>query len=283
MKKRILVLIDFSENSWTATRYAAYLAQTFNWTLQLLHSYSDSLKDKIDHHFEGVPPVSKKEKAEFGLNELGCQVQQEFTDLNYETICLPGKLTETVSNLLSQDQYSFVVMGAKGGSKIKLTLLGSNTVALIKSCPIGILAVPIKMPKFRLKNVGMLTNFKDSEFDLLEGIKDNLSLEFNLDLLHVTEGYKSAHQEDVAQVKRKSAIMFPLSHIDYVEKKAVYRLDYRMPIPSCIDYMVRSRSIDLLLVSYNQKSFFKQLFSRSLKKAIYQNLSVPTYFKRTAG
>ncbi|MGE8425329.1 MAG: hypothetical protein ACN6PI_21005, partial [Sphingobacterium siyangense] len=80
--------------------------------------------------------------------------------------------------------------------------------------------------------------------------------------------------------KQKLSTQFSFNKIDYVEKNAVNRLDYNMPIPRCIDYMVEIEAIDLLLVSYIPKSFFKSIFSRNLTKAIYRNLTVPTFFKR---
>jgi len=48
MNKTILVLTDFSENSWTAITYASYLAQEFNCRVQLLHTYSSTIKDNIN-------------------------------------------------------------------------------------------------------------------------------------------------------------------------------------------------------------------------------------------
>lgn len=168
-------------------------------------------------------------------------------------------------------------MGAKGKGMIQKAVLGSNTFALIKKSPIGVLAVPITFQKFRLQNIGLLSNFKASEYDLLDSFTLRVPEKFNLSLLHVTQKYISPKQEDIEQ---KLSAQLSFNKIDYVEKNAVNRLDYNMPIPRCIDYMVEIEAIDLLLVSYSPKSFFKSIFSRNLTKAIYRNLTVPTFFKR---
>jgi len=279
MNKTILVLTDFSENSWTAITYASYLAKEFNWRVQLLHTYSSTIKDNINIQFENPAFISQKERAESLLEEWRKRLDNAFPNLGCEMLCLPGDLIKTVLDLLPQQEYTFIVMGAKGKGMIKKAFLGSNTFALIKKSPIGVLAIPITFTKFQLLNVGLLSNFKESEYDLLGSFTSLLSTNFKLSLLHVTQKYISPKQEDVEEWKQKLSSKFSFYQIDYLEKNAVNRLDYNMPIPRCIEYMVEQGGIDLLLVSYSPKSFFKSLFSRNLTKAIYRNLAVPTFFK----
>ncbi len=280
MDKTILVLTDFSENSWTAIRYAANLAKKFNWTVELLHTYTIPIKDSVHAKMENMFLKPQKEEAESMLKDWQIRIDDEFPDLRCKTASLAGNLEKTVLNLLQEKEYHFIVMGAKGKGMIQKAVLGSNTFALIKKSPIGVLAVPITFQKFRLKNIGLLSNFKASEYDLLDSFTLRVPEKFNLSLLHVTQKYISPKQEDIEDWKQKLSAQFSFNKIDYVEKNAVNRLDYNMPIPRCIDYMVEIEAIDLLLVSYSPKSFFKSIFSRNLTKAIYRNLTVPTFFKR---
>ena len=279
MNKTILVLTDFSENSWTAINYAAHLAKKFNWKIQLLHTYTNTIKDSINTQLENTAFISQKEQAESMLVECRTRLDNAFPNLSCEMLCLPGGLIKIVLDLLKINEYTFIVMGAKGKGMIKKAFLGSNTFALIKKSPIGVLAVPITFTKFQLLNVGLLSNFKESESDLLGSITTQLSTNFKLSLLHVTQKYISPKQEDIEEWKQKLSSKFSFDQIAYLEKNAVNRLDYNMPIPRCIEYMVEIGGIDLLLVSYSPKSFFKSLFSRNLTKAIYRNLAVPTFFK----
>jgi nucleotide-binding universal stress UspA family protein len=279
MNKTILVLTDFSENSWTAITYASYLAREFNWTVQLLHTFTSIIKDNINLQLENTSFISPKEQGEDMLVEWRARLDNVFPNLRCEMLCLPGDLIKTVLDLLHQHEYSFIVMGAKGKGMIKKAFLGSNTFALIKKSPIGVLAVPITFTKFQLLNIGLLSNFKESEYDLLGSFTTRLPTNFKLTLLHVTQKYISPKQEDIEEWKKKLSSRFSLNEIDYLEKNAVNRLDYNMPIPRCIAYMVETGAIDFLLVSYSPKSFFKSMFSRNLTKAIYRNLAVPTFFK----
>ncbi len=213
------------------------------------------------------------------LKDWQIRIDDEFPDLRCKTVSLAGNLEKTVLNLLQEKEYHFIVMGAKGKGMIQKAVLGSNTFALIKKSPIGVLAVPITFQKFGLQNIALLSNFKASEYDLLDSFTLRVPEKFNLSLLHVTQKYISPKQEDIEDWKQKLSAQFSFNKIDYVEKNAVNRLDYNMPIPRCIDYMVEIEAIDLLLVSYSPKSFFKSIFSRNLTKAIYRNLTVPTFFK----
>ncbi len=281
MNKTILVLTDFSENSWTAITYAANLAKKFNWTVQLLHTYTITIKDSVSAKMELSALSAQRDEAERMVKDWQTRVHNEYQGISCETLCLSGDLESTVLNLLQEKEYSFIVMGAKGKGMIQKALLGSNTFALIKKSPIGVLAVPITFQKFKLENVGLLSNFKASEYELLNSFTARLPIKFNLSLLHVTQKYISPKQEDIENSKEELANKFSFNKIDYVEKNAVNRLDYNMPIPRCIDYMVEIESIDLLLASYHPKSFFRSIFSRNLTKAIYRNLTVPTFFLRS--
>ncbi|WP_172462471.1 universal stress protein [Sphingobacterium multivorum] len=93
------------------------------------------------------------------LKDWQIRIDDEFPDLRCKTVSLAGNLEKTVLNLLQEKEYHFIVMGAKGKGMIQKAVLGSNTFALIKKSPIGVLAVPITFQKFGLQNIALLSNF----------------------------------------------------------------------------------------------------------------------------
>lgn len=280
MKNAILVPTDFSDNAWAATAYAANLASKHNSRLHILHTYHEFSNARVGLQFTEEVRASMSETAAQNMEKLEVKLREQFPNLLFTSACMLGDLSQTILDLLRTEQYNFLVMGTKGAGRIKSATIGSNTFELIKKSPIGVLAVPETYTDFQLEKIGMLTNFKESEAQLLRSFTTRIQATLDLVLLHVTEKEASPATADVAFWKEQIAQRFPLNKIDYCEKNAVYRLDHHMPIPKCIDWMIEKMQVDLLLASYNRKSFFAQLFSRSLTKAIAHNLLIPTFFIR---
>lgn len=280
MKNAILVPTDFSDNAWRATLYAANLATKYNWRLHILHTYYEFSNARAGLKFTEEVRASMAETAAASMEKLEAGLREQFPNLVFTTACMLGDLSKTVLDVLHTDQYNFLIMGTKGAGRIKSATIGSNTFELIKKSPIGVLAVPETHQDFQLEKIGMLTNFKESEAQLLGSFTARIQATLDLVLLHVTEKEESPATADVEFWKEQIAQRFPVNTISYCEKNAVYRLDYNMPVPKCIDWMTEKMQVDLLLASYNRKSFFTQLLSRNLTKAIAHNLSVPTFFIR---
>lgn len=280
MKNAILVPTDFSDNALTATIYAAHLATKHNWRLHILHTYHEFSNARVGRQFTEEVRASMSETAAQNMEKLEATLREQFPDLLFTSACMLGDLSKTVLDLLRTEQYNFLVMGTKGAGRIKSATIGSNTFELIKKSPIGVLAVPESYTDFQLGKIGLLTNFKESESQLLRSFTARIQATLDLVLLHVTEKEESPATADVEFWKEQITQRFPINKVDYCEKNAVYRLDYHMSIPKCINWMIEKTQVDLLLVSYNRKSFFAQLFSRNLTKAIAHNLLIPTFFIR---
>ena len=281
MKNVILVPTDFSKNAWTATVYAAQLATKYNWKLHILHTYQEFSNTLAGIRFTEEIRASVLDTASQRMKQLETDLQARFPELVFTSACMLGDLSKTVLDLLRTDHYNFLIMGTKGAGRIKSATIGTNTFELIKKSPIGVLAVPEEYRDFKLEKIGILTNFKESEAQLLHSFIARIQATLNLSLLHVTEKEESPARSDIEFWKEQILQRFPVNNIEYCEKNAVYRLDYNMPVPKCIDWMIEKTGIDLLLVSYNRKSFFTQIFSRNLAQTIAHNVSIPTFFIRS--
>jgi len=281
MKNVILVPTDFSKNAWTATAYAANLATKHSWKLHILHTYQEFSNTRTGIRFTEEIRASVLDTALQRMKQLETDLQTKFPGLVVTSACMLGDLSKTVLDLLRTDHYNFLIMGTKGAGRIKSATIGSNTFELIKKSPIGVVAIPEEYHDFKLEKIGMLTNFKESEAQLLHSFTARIQATLNLTLLHVTEKEEAPAMSDIEFWKEQISQRFAVNNVDYCEKNAVYRLDYNMPIPKCIDWMIEKTAIDLLLVSYNRKSFFTKLFSRSLAQTIAHNVSLPTFFIRS--
>lgn len=279
MNNALLVPTDFSSNAKLALEYAMRLAERFNWSIHLFHTYFP-----VRNALAGADFIDELQEANLlrkqeNMALIEEEFKQRFPTVTLTTACIEGDLTKVTLALIEETPYRLLVMGTKGAGKIKGATIGSNTFDLIQHSSIGVLAIPETEHSFKLENLGILTNFKESEFALFRGFINRLNVPMNLILLHAFETKDLPAEADVDFWKSKFEHTL-LNEVNYSQEEVVRRLDYNSPVPRCIERMVKREDVDILLVSYNHKSFFKQLFSKNLTKSIALNPNVPTYFMR---
>jgi nucleotide-binding universal stress UspA family protein len=256
-----------------------HLSEKFNWSIHLVHTYTairNALAgaDFVDEVQEGS--LSRKQEQ---IQDLQAEISNKFPSVPLTTACIEGDLTRVILELIEENSYCLLVMGTKGAGKIKGATIGSNTFDLIQQSPIGVLAVPESHVGFKLQNLGVLTNFKESEFPLFRSFINRVNTPMRLVLLHTYESKEIPNDQDIQYWLSKFDHPL-LTDIAYTQEEIVRRLDYNSPAPRCIERMIAYEDIDVLLVSYNRKSFFRQLFAKSLTKSIALNPSIPSYFMR---
>ena len=281
MKNALLVPTDFSDNAWVATQYAVHLAMKFGWDIHLLHVYQTLRRGLAGTQFNEEVEAHASNRANENMELLEQRVKSISDTLSVTSACIEGDLCHIVLEIVEEGNTKFVVMGTKGASGFKHAALGSNTYEIIQKSPIGVLAVPDVYGQFRLDKVGLLTNFKDSEIQLLNAFSNRATTGLDVVMLHIEEANKRQEDESVQYWIDYVLRNTQMRSVSYRSSETIKRLDVRESIPEGIAELIQEERVDLLLVSYNRKSFFKQLFSKSLTKAIAHNLVVPAYFKHT--
>lgn len=280
MKNAILVPTDFSDNALVATRYAVNLASKFGWDIHLLHVYQTLRRALAGKEFNQEVEAHAAQKAADNMEVLEQQVKSMSEQLHVTSACIEGDLGHVVLGIIEEGNVKFIIMGTKGASGFKHAALGSNTYEIIQKSPIGVLAVPEVCEDFRLDKIGLLTNFKESEVQLLQAFISRATTGLDVVMMHIEEANKKQEEQSIRYWVDRVQYATQVRSITYRSSETIKRLDVRASIPQGINALIEEENVDLLLVSYNRKSFFKQLFSKSLTKAIAHNLAVPAYFKR---
>ncbi|MGO1597495.1 MAG: universal stress protein [Sphingobacterium sp.] len=281
MQHAILIPTDFSENAWVATQYGAQLAEKYNWSVHLLHVYQNFGGLLATPEFNESIQEHQSSNAEAELAKRTEQLVNEFPGLSVTSACIEGGLSDTIIQLAEDNPIQFIVMGTKGASGIAGELIGSNTFELIQKSPIGVIAIPAEHKGFSLKKLGLLTNFKDDEIHLLDTFISRTNSSLELSLLHVWEGGEHPRESDIAFWASKLSQTTGVQSIDFYESEMINRFDVNNPIPECIADLTKAIDVDLLLISYARRRFFRALFAKSLVKTLAHTLSVPAYFLRT--
>ncbi|WP_025743241.1 universal stress protein [Aquimarina pacifica] len=142
--KRILIPVDFSNNSYNALFYATqllkaqscqfYILNTFEVKTPVLTSRIDTSKG--DRIYKQLSNASQE-----GLAETFHAITRDTEDdnHNFETISVSKNLITTINKTIVKKEIDLVVMGTKGATKAKQIFMGSNTVKVlqsIKDCPV---------------------------------------------------------------------------------------------------------------------------------------------------
>lgn len=136
--ERIAVPIDFSDLSRGALRYAARLASRYEAPLRLLHAVEDPTLPPI---YEMQSPKTQgrevKERAERELRSWGEEVAGDVPGVSY--VVHRGEPAETVAQATSHLD-TLTVMGTRGLSGVRRTMLGSVTEAVMREAHGPVLA-----------------------------------------------------------------------------------------------------------------------------------------------
>src|SRR5699024_6428685 len=89
--------------------------------------------------------------------------------------------------ILKTQSPKLIVMGTKGASGLKYVIMGSNTLSVINQFDIPVLAVPENNNIRLINQAGLLSNYKNSEIDVLKKSIKILPSPLNLTLLHIRE------------------------------------------------------------------------------------------------
>lgn len=138
LKNKILVPLDFSEQSLIALRQSYNIARFSNAELLLIHVIDEDFFKTLDHIFKDQgyeDPV--RDQIQLKLDRLAVEVSQEANIIANTTI-RKGKIYEEIVRVANEIDATFIVMGTHGAIGLKKKFLGSNAARVIKEaeCPV---------------------------------------------------------------------------------------------------------------------------------------------------
>lgn len=254
MRKAILIPTDFSKNAWVAIQYAANLAIEAKSKLILVHAF-----------------VQNETAVKGQMNILSDELIAEFPEVDYLTICKMGNLNEVITQVAQKYPSKLIVMGTKGASGLKYVMMGSNTLNVVNQSTIPVLAVPENNDSYSFNKIGILSNYKNFEIDVMRKSITVLPAISNLTLLHVREDENEDEEIIIDSWKEIMENKTGLRNIDH-------RIGIGTSVPSIVNNMVQEEQINLLVITNNGRRFFKSLFNRDLIKAIALKPRIPILF-----
>ena len=173
--KKILVPIDFSQQSQDALHVAYQLAQKLKARLQLVHVLEIPLPDdEVPRSRVEVLPMEYMRRAKEGATEqLKALVeQQHISDVKIDYRIQSGNPYRSIIGELIKNPVDLVVMGSKGASGDKEVWVGSNAERIVRLAHCPVLVVKEKLRIDKIKNIVFATTLREYAPEALSGLQE---------------------------------------------------------------------------------------------------------------
>ncbi len=271
--KRILLPTDFSENAYSAIRYAVQLFKDNVCTFYLLHTYTPVIYN-AEYIVHSPGQIGLGDEYQINaieqLDELQHRIIKEFNNPGHTFInhtafnLLIPEILETVKN----EDIDIIVMSTQGATGAKEIVLGTNTVHAIRKAKCPVIAVPsnygYKPPKAILFPTDYELDYQKKQLRELLHIATLHNSQINV--LHVTipDGLNMVKKANQKKLKKILASVTSLFH-DVPDQGVI----------DAINNFQSGRGTDLLAMVQNKHTFFERLFVEPIIRKIGFHITVP--------
>src|SRR5215467_11939816 len=140
--RRILVPIDFSEESIKTLRLAKLLAERWRAQLDLLHVIAPSPPTFAVHHAMSPIAISSRKTAQATLKQLeDFAFEQSVQPLPYSCMIRVGDAAEKINETARKTGSDLIAIATRGHTRLKYAFLGSTTAQVVRTAPCPVLVV----------------------------------------------------------------------------------------------------------------------------------------------
>jgi nucleotide-binding universal stress UspA family protein len=271
----ILFPTDFSLNSWNAIKYAIELFKDAPCNFYVLHVDSLS-RSGVESNSFVMPSKGINMALRDQLADTFALIKAITTNKEHHFIALHeyGYLIDIMRKTVLDKKISLIVMGTKGASGIKETILGSNTRNVMTKVPCNLLMIPEKVVQGIPKEFAFPTDYNIFySHSILEAISKMLRLtEAKLKVINVSKPgvfLNDTQNQNMAYLQDYLLELFEKSH-------SIHNLKHEKA-KSAIEQFVISEKIDMVIMVAKNLNFLQQLlFDTTIKKISFQT-SVPLF------
>lgn len=278
---KILIPVDFSEDSLTAIRYGCQLISQNErkQEVDLIHVFTHHSNSYVNRQAYPIedPQVKISEKD---MERLLTNLHNEYPGIKFNSIFKEGNLFEEISKVTAAFNYDAVVMGTKGSSGLEAIFLGSNTYDVILNTKTPVLGVPQNTKGLKKDRVGLLCNFKEGEIEVLQQAIKLIGNDFELVLIYVNKDDRRISDIDaqfknwIEEIINRTGVQ----NISYTIKPQVLYNRAAENVSHAISNVLIDEQIDFLLITRSRKSIFRKLIEENIVRKMAYNMTIPTLF-----
>lgn len=283
--RRILVPVDFSEESEMAARYALMLASYMKADIRLMHAWFPvssehfawgemyAMQADIESQMKAAE-TNAAEQLKFLQNSLKLQIKkQKIRGVDVDFDLLRGNPADAISAVAHHYKPGLIVMGTKGRNRIQRGFFGSTTQLAISKGKIPVLAIPPayqEKPLAKTQRLLYVTNFDHTDFDSLSRLMAFVR-PFNTKIycLHIHK--KGSTVVDEARMR---------SMRQHFNEK-YQRFDIECGLLQSedalegIETFIKVNQIDVLAITARKQNLLEQLFDPGLSRKLLLRSSIP--------
>lgn len=271
--KTILVPTDFSTHAFTAARYAAELAKKKNWQVALCHAYKvfyTAFQSDTQNQSDKDEVINE---AEDNMKRLLQKLHQMYPEVVITGECVLGDIGLVIQEQAEKIHADMIVMGTKGATGLRLSLLGSNTFDIIKKSPIPVLAVPQRIKNYDFLKIGFATNYHAAEIAALQDFVDIMENSFEVIPFHLYQKDKVKEASKMEQWKAKISKMVSCKNLNF-------KIAPTRNMPAGINRFIKKEKLDALVMTAFHKKLFDRMFHKDLVKVIAHHPVIPVLFMK---
>lgn len=275
MKRKVLLLTDFSKHSWHAIQYAQELYKDDTCDFYILNVYSTAgnLVDSLLNMGPGIElyEISKTESENGLVQVLNKLALKQFQNPKHKfyPISTFDNIIEAIKICVEEKDIEMIVMGNKGKNSSLNAIYGRTSLRVmekVRNCPVLIIPEHAKqeMPKEIVFPTSFKTHFKIRELDYLIDIakKCNASIK----VLHISSEEKLSSR----QLSNKELLKESFETINF----SIHTLS-QMNIAMALKCFVESRNSDMIAFINKKHLLFTSILTQPLVRQISYDPKVP--------
>jgi nucleotide-binding universal stress UspA family protein len=267
--ERILYATDFSENSERALPHAWQIAMAHDAELVMLHVME--IPTLWQHPDKAEPLEMEKDVVKDAERRLKEMFKRHADHGKVTFVLVEGiSVTKTILSETKARCAELVIVGTRGESRLKESLMGSTTMTLIRKCPVPVLAVPEGSTSKTFKKVLYASDFNKEDPEAIERLAAlSAPLGSKISIVHI-----AVPGEQETELSKDELF-------DLIKKRlpdTQFDLEVRLSqdLPGTLDEFVRMGGFDMLAMLEKERvSLLDRLFHRDLVKRMEFHARLP--------
>jgi nucleotide-binding universal stress UspA family protein len=275
---KILVPIDFSENSINAFQYAIEIAKELESSITVFNTYPIDIPMGMEYSSGIYMQTLNAEimhERKLRLQEITEKYGQETYNSTNEKLEIEhevreGVAADNIAAFAKDHEMDVIIMGTKGASGLEEVLLGSITVSVVDKVDIPVFVIPENATFKGLKKIVYATDFDEKDVEIIETLQHlGEYFESEITCLHVNTDPALTYADDLSMNMLKRNYFFtPVNQLNFKvlnDKKVEHGLE---------DFMSQNE-IDLVVVTPKERGFVENLFHKSITKKLAFHSKTP--------
>ncbi|REG90362.1 universal stress protein [Algoriphagus antarcticus] len=249
---KIIIPVDFSENSINALNFAVALAGKKDSEIILVHV----IEAVFDFASQASIAIESLHRDASSLMQNTLAKYQD-SNLKFTKIIKEGTASISIARIAKDSDATLIVMGTQGASGIKAALIGSTTINVIKETSVPVLVVPAESTASEIRKVALALEFSSHEEKFIDWVIDmSIRWERGMEFVHVQTASDLKEEPGIQKLEE-----FVISHYPGLPVK-IHTFYAKTPVEGLDQFLEENENV-ILVMCHQHKNLWEQVLNRS--------------------